>query len=302
MSQTYDDIVAAGGTSAAQFVVYDLPDRDCSAGASNGEYSVADGGVAKYKTYIDTIAGIIKKNSDVRTLLIIEPDSLGNLVTNLNAFPKCAAAADAYIECVTYAVQNLNLPNVAMYLDAAHSGWLGWPANQEPAAKLFASIYVNASAPASLRGLATNVANYNAWSLTTAPSYTQGNPVFDEKTYIHALSPLLAEYGWVGAKFITEQSRSGQQPTGQIAEGDWCNALGTGFGTRPTAKTGDDLLDAFVWVKPGGESDGTSDSSAARYDSFCGKSDSLQPAPEAGTWFEAYFEQLLKNAVPSFTS
>lgn len=82
--------------------------------------------------------------------------------------------------------------------------------------------------------------------------------------------------------------------------GNWCNVNGAGFGVRPTSTTGHDLADAFVWVKPGGESDGTSDSSATRYDSFCGKSDAYQPSPEAGTWNQDYFEMLLKNAKPSF--
>ena len=80
--------------------------------------------------------------------------------------------------------------------------------------------------------------------------------------------------------------RNGVQPTQQNAWGDWCNVKGTGFGVRPTTSTGDSLTDAFVWVKPGGESDGTSDSSAVRYDAHCGYSDALQPAPEAGTWFQ----------------
>ena len=80
--------------------------------------------------------------------------------------------------------------------------------------------------------------------------------------------------------------RNGVQPTQQSAWGDWCNVKGTGFGVRPTTDTGDELEDAFVWVKPGGESDGTSDSSATRYDAHCGYSDALQPAPEAGTWFQ----------------
>src|SRR4051794_24571800 len=31
--------------------------------------------------------------------------------------------------------------------------------------------------------------------------------------------------------------------------------MGTGFGNRPSTNTGDALLDAFVWVKPGGECD-----------------------------------------------
>ncbi|KAJ5985196.1 hypothetical protein N7499_008526 [Penicillium canescens] len=291
---------AAGASPpiAGTFVVYDLPDRDCAALASNGEYSIANGGVAKYKAYIDSIRTILLQYSDVRTILVIEPDSLANLVTNM-AVSKCANAHDAYLECTNYAVTQLNLDNVAMYLDAGHAGWLGWPANLSPAAALYAQVYNTASKPKSLRGLATNVANYNGWSLATCPSYTSGDSNCDEKRYVNAIAPLLKNAGW-DAHFITDTGRNGVQPTQQNAWGDWCNVKGTGFGVRPTTNTGDALEDAFVWVKPGGESDGTSDSSSARYDAHCGYSDALQPAPEAGTWFQAYFAQLIANANPSF--
>lgn len=87
---------------------------------------------------------------------------------------------------------------------------------------------------------------------------------------------------------LTLTGRNGVQPTQQNAWGDWCNVKGTGFGVRPTRNTGDDLEDAFVWVKPGGESDGTSDTTSSRYDAHCGYSDALQPAPEAGTWFQVW--------------
>ncbi|KAK1966868.1 family 6 glycosyl hydrolase [Colletotrichum sublineola] len=288
----------AGANYAGEFVVYNLPDRDCAAAASNGELSIADGGVAKYKEYIDSIRAMIIKYSDIRIILTIEPDSLANLVTNLNV-AKCAGAQAAYLECTNYAVTQLNLPNVAMYLDGGHAGWLGWPANLPPAATMYAKVYKDANKPKALRGLVTNVSNYNAYSVSSPPSYTQGNANYDEKHYIEALAPLLSAEGW-DAKFIVDQGRSGKQPTGQLAWGDWCNAIGTGFGLRPSADTGSTLVDAFVWVKPGGESDGTSDTTAARYDLNCGKSDALKPAPEAGTWFQAYFEQLLKNANPAF--
>ena len=281
------DALNAGGASPpviGAFVVYDLPDRDCAAAASNGEYSIANGGVANYEKYIDSIAAIIKKHPNTQIALLIEPDSLANLVTNLNV-AKCAGAQDAYKTGVTYAMQQLNFKNVAMYLDAGHAGWLGWSANIGPAAQLFGSLYTAAGKPAAVRGLATNVANYNAWSIATPPSYTQGNSNYDEKHYVDALGPLLVQNGFP-AHFITDTSRNGVQPTKQQAWGDWCNVIGTGFGVRPGTNTGDALLDAFVWVKPGGEADGTSDTSAARYDFHCGLSDALQPAPEAGTWFE----------------
>lgn len=48
---------------------------------------------------------------------MVEPDSLANLVTNMNV-AKCAGAHDAYLEGINYAVTQLNLANVAMYIDA----------------------------------------------------------------------------------------------------------------------------------------------------------------------------------------
>jgi cellulose 1,4-beta-cellobiosidase len=125
------------------------------------------------------------------------------MVTNLDV-AECAEAQSAYYECVNYALTTLNLSNVAMYLDAGHAGWLGWPANLSPAAELFAEVYKNASSPASLRGLATNVANYNAWSISTAPLYTAGDSNYDEQLYVNALSPLLEQNGWSNAHFITD--------------------------------------------------------------------------------------------------
>jgi cellulose 1,4-beta-cellobiosidase len=247
-----------------------------------------------------------------------EPDSLANLVTNTNV-QKCANAATAYKTLTEYAIKTLNLKNVIMYLDAGHAGWLGWTANIEPAAELFGALYKAAGSPAAVRGLVTNVANYNAWSIATCPSYTQGDANCDEKRYVDALAPLLVKNGFP-AHFITDTSmfndvsmtranlnannditgRNGVQPTKQQAWGDWCNVIGTGFGIRPSSVTDDPLLDAYVWVKPGGEGDGTSDTTATRYDAHCGLADALKPAPEAGTWFQAYFVQLLTNASPAF--
>ena len=86
---------------------------------------------------------------------------MANLVTNLNV-AKCANAESAYKTFVTYAIEKLNLPNVATYLDAGHAGWLGWTVNITPTARLFGALYANAGKPADIRGLATNVANYDA--------------------------------------------------------------------------------------------------------------------------------------------
>ncbi|KAL1596681.1 hypothetical protein SLS60_009329 [Paraconiothyrium brasiliense] len=197
---------AAGANLVLPLVVYDLPERDCSALASNGELSLANNGAALYQGYIDDIAAQIKAFPDVTFVLVIEPDSLANLVTNLNV-QKCANAADAYKTLTEYAIKTLNLKNVVMYLDAGHAGWLGWTANITPAAQLFAQIYKAAGSPAAVRGLATNVANYNAWSISTCPSYTQGNSVCDEKRYVNAIAPILTANGFP-AHFITDTGMS----------------------------------------------------------------------------------------------
>ena len=155
--------------------------------------------------------------------------------------------------------------------DAGHAGWLGWAANIGPAATLFAQVWQAAGSPAQVRGLATNVANYNAWSISPCPSYTSGDSNCDEQDYVNALAPLLTSAGFP-AHFITDTckwlhdytpkrqlmevtARNGNQPTSQLAWGDWCNVINTGFGVRPTTNTGNALEDAFVWVKPGGECD-----------------------------------------------
>ncbi|KAH7306003.1 glycoside hydrolase family 6 protein [Stachybotrys elegans] len=281
-------------------VVYDLPGRDCAAKASNGELPV--GAINRYKTeYIDKLAALIKKYSNTAFALVIEPDSLPNLVTNSNV-AACQQSASGYREGVAYALKTLNLPNVVQYIDAGHGGWLGWNDNLQPGARELANAYKNAGSPSQFRGFATNVAGWNQWDaepgeFASAPD-AQWNKAQNEKKYVELFGAALASAGMPNHA-IVDTGRSGK-PGGRLEWGDWCNVVNTGFGKRPSSSTGSTLADAFVWVKPGGESDGTSDTTAVRYDSFCGKSDAFKPSPEAGQWHQAFFEQLLKNANPAF--
>ena len=57
-----------------------------------------------------------------------------------------------------------------------------------------------------------------------------------------------------GKHFIIDTSRNGKGPAGPY---DWCNALGRAIGETPTVETNETLVDAFLWVKPPGESDGS---------------------------------------------
>jgi cellulose 1,4-beta-cellobiosidase len=77
---------------------------------------------------IPAIVAIFKKYPKTAISLIIEPDSLPNMVTNSNV-QACQQSASGYREGVAYALKQLNLPNVAMYIDAGHGGWLGWTDN-----------------------------------------------------------------------------------------------------------------------------------------------------------------------------
>ena len=140
---------------------------------------------------------------------------------------------------------------------------------------MLSSVWKTAGSPKQVFGISTNVAGWNAWSKNPGEfentSDAQYNKAQDEKRYINLICPLLASAGMPNHAII-DTGRNAVQGL-RLAWGDWCNVNGAGFGVRPTSTTGDALADAFVWVKPGGESDGTSDSSAARYDSFCGLAD-----------------------------
>ncbi|KAF2837635.1 glycoside hydrolase family 6 protein [Patellaria atrata CBS 101060] len=281
-------------------VIYDLPGRDCAAKASNGELAYTE--LSRYKSeYIDPIVAKLKANPNTAFALVIEPDSLPNLVTNAD-LTTCQNSATPYKEGVAYALKNLNLPNVVMYIDAGHGGWLGWNDNLKPGASMLASVYKAAGSPKQVQGVVSNVAGWNAWQLSPGEFENdedgQWNKCHDEKRYVQYFAPELKSAGMPN-HFIVDTGRNAVQ--GLREEwGDWCNVNGAGFGVRPTSNTGDSLTDAFVWVKPGGESDGTSDTSATRYDSYCGKPDAFKPSPEAGTWNQAYFEMLVKNAKPAF--
>jgi len=278
------------------FVIYDLPNRDCAALASNGELSVAAGGVARYKSeYVDAIAAAFRAHPDQRIAAIIEPDSLGNIATNLSV-PHCAESEAAYRESVAYAISQLSMPHTFLYVDAAHAGWLGWPDNTMKIATIFQEVLTAAGGAGKVRGFATNVANYTVLDETSERFDYQGNPCHDEATYVEHLTAALAAVGITGKGFLIDTSRNGR---GGIRSewGAWCNVRGAGIGERPAASPRPDL-DAYVGIKPPGESDGTSDSGAPRFDAHCAGPDATTGAPQAGQWFDAYLLQLATNATP----
>jgi cellulase/cellobiase CelA1 len=352
------------GANAVGIVVYDLPNRDCSALASNGELLIAQNGLNRYKTeYIDAIYNTISQPqySNLRIIMVIEPDSLPNLVTNLS-FAKCAEAQStgAYVQGVQYAIGKLRaLSNTYAYIDVAHAAWLGWPSNFGPFVTLLKQVGVGITGGNSkVDGFISNTANYNPVDepYMDANTMVSGQPVrslqgwydwndyIDEQPYIIALRNALitgtdayptsvgviidtSRNGWGGTSRPTAASTSTVLSTfvmesridKRIHKGNWCNQNGAGIGARPTANplTG---IDAFVWVKPPGESDGSSsliptgpeNPGGKGFDRMCdptytGNSlngnnltGALPNAPVSGRWFQAQFVQLVQNAFPPF--
>jgi cellulose 1,4-beta-cellobiosidase len=286
----------AGKPVVAVFSIYDLPNRDCAAKASAGEFSIENDGERRYRTdFIDPVAAQFRAHSGARVVVILETDSLANLATNL-AIPKCAAAAGAYRRSTAYAISALAMPNVSIYVEAAHSGWLGWAGNRAKIAAIYKDILTAAGGPQKIRGFFTNVSNFTTLAGGDGRTLEPSNPCPDELSYVRGLADSLRWAGITGKAFIIDTSRNGR---GGIRKkwGSWCNVRGAGLGERPRAAPAP-FVDAYFWVKPPGESDGTSDPSAPRFDQMCGSAEAAPGAPQAGQWFDAYFADLVRNANP----
>ena len=127
--------------------------------------------------------------------------------------------------------------------------------------------------------------------------------------------------GWGGSGRPTAASSSTEVTTfvdqsrvdRRIHAGNWCNQSGAGLGERPKAAP-EPGIGAYVWVKPPGESDGSSreipNNEGKGFDRMCdptytgsarngnNMSGALPDAPISGAWFPAQFTQLMQNAYP----
>jgi cellulose 1,4-beta-cellobiosidase len=294
------------------FIVYDLPNRDCHAKASNGEiccYPNADGtcnydmsgdcaeGINTYKTkYIDPLVAVFKQFPTVPIIAVVEPDSLPNLATN-QGDPHCgnSATSTAYKVGIPYAITALSsVNNVNIYLDAAHGGWLGWQNNLQS----FVQTVQQLGLLNKIRGFSTNVANYqplgvpchavgyclNGQNQNAAccadPCKLEGqyNPANNEMNYVLELHTSFSSAGF-DAHFIIDTGRNGVANMRSNCA-NWCNIRGAGVGLLPSTTTNGTNVDAYYWLKTPGESDGCtqqlpSGSACARFDSFCGSVDSI---------------------------
>ncbi|AXE89903.1 glycoside hydrolase family 6 protein [Streptomyces sp. Go-475] len=346
------------GELVVQFVIYNLPGRDCAALASNGELKPDE--IGRYKTeYIDPIKAIFAdpKYASLRIVTTVEIDSLPNLVTNAGSRPTATPQCDVmkangnYIKGVGYALNKLgDVPNVYNYVDAGHHGWIGWDDNFAPSATLFKEAATAEGATVNdVHGFITNTANYSAlkennFSITDnvagksvrESKWVDWNRYVDELSFAQAFRNQLVSVGFnSGIGMLIDTSRNGWGGTARPAgpgpqtsvdayvdggrydrrfnPGNWCNQSGAGLGERPQANPAAGI-DAYVWMKPPGESDGASkqipNDEGKGFDRMCdptyegnvrnnfNMSGALPDAPLSGHWFSAQFRQLMQNAYP----
>ena len=289
------------GPEVVNIIIYDLPGRDCNALASNGELPATAAGLTTYETqYIDPIVAILSntKYSTLRIALVIEPDSLPNIVTN-SGVAACQTAGPFYETGIEYALNKLHaISNVYNFVDAAHSGWLGWSSNSGPAASEFAKVArATTAGMASIDGFITDTANTTPLqeqfitasssvngSLAINGTFYQFNPDVDEQSFTADMYSRLVSAGFPSSiGMIIDTSRNGwggsARPTAASTStvvdtwvnatkddrrphrGAWCNPSGAGLGNFPQATPGgypNSHLFAYIWAKPPGESDGSS--------------------------------------------
>lgn len=173
---------------------------------------------AAYKAWIDEVAAGI---GTTRTIVVLEPDAL----PSMHCLPP--AAQSERLELLRYAGRKLQArPNAEVYLDAGNALW-------KPAETMVERL--RAAGVAHVRGFALNVANFD----TTENEVRYGRRV---------------SAGLGGAAFVVDTSRNGRGAlTGALS---WCNPPGRGLGERPTTRPGLAGVDALLWVKTIGASDG----------------------------------------------
>ncbi|OJF15852.1 endoglucanase [Couchioplanes caeruleus subsp. caeruleus] len=227
---------AAGAGKLPVLTMYNIPHRDCS-GHSAGGASGADA----YRSYVASMANALRGH---KAVVILEPDAVAQAVQGCLDEGRKAERFALLREAIGTLRKN---SGVSVYLDAGNPTWI------TDTGKLAAALR-QAGVDRS-NGFSLNVANFE----TTARNISYGTELSGKLD---------------GTHFVVDTSRNGNGPVGAGTSGDarWCNPVGRKLGEPPTTRTGNTLVDAYLWIKRPGESDGA-----------CGNG-----APPAGQWWADY--------------
>jgi endoglucanase len=200
------------------------------------------GGAPSAAAYRRWIRGFASGIGDRRAAVVLEPDALAAL--DCLSRPR----REERLALIRYAIGVLTArPGVSLFVDAGHSGW-------QPAGVMAARLRAVGAGRA--RGVSLNVSNFRRDA--------------GEVRYGRSLAAAIP-----GLRAVIDSSRNGRGPAGAA----WCNPPGRGLGRPPRAVRGHDLVDAYLWIKRPGESDG-----------------SCNGGPPAGTWWPEYALGLARRA------
>lgn len=174
-----------------------------------------------------------------RATVLVEPDSLGQLAT-------CPEQTRGRTATLSAAVTQFYRAGIPAYLDGGNSSWIDGDVMTKR---------LRASGIDKARGFFTNVANYQTEA--------------DERAYAEELAESLGD----DVHYVVDIGRNG---TGW--RGTWCNGRGAGLGRTPRVAQDGQRIDAFLWVKTPGASDGR-----------------CTGGPRAGAWFADYAVDLVEN-------
>jgi endoglucanase len=321
---------AAAEKKVPMLVAYNVPFRDCSQFSAGGAANTVE-----YKAWIDGFSAGIGNRSAVVILepdgLGIIPhyiDINGSREWCQPAELDPATAASDRFEQMNYAVDKLtSLPNTAVYLDGTHSSWLGvgdvanrlMRAGVQRADGFFVNVS-NYELTSHLEKYGTWIAKCIHYGTNTAEGgWRVGHFEWCASQYFPATQSDFSTWGltdqWYADNvdnaanpptpqslkhFVIDTSRNGKGPWTPPAAiytdaQVWCNPPGRGLGDLPTTTTGNDLLDAKLWIKVPGESDGGCTRGAS------GPADPERGMidPPAGAWFKEQAAELVMLAQPA---
>ncbi|GAB9474604.1 Glycoside hydrolase family 6 protein [Globisporangium polare] len=217
-------------------VVYGLPNKDCSAGYSNG-----DGTVETSDDYVDFVTQLANAIGDRKVLYVLEPDAVG-----LIADGGCAVES-GYKDNLLLAIPILAAnANAQIYLDVGF-----WTLTKTDSTTAVVNIVKELGKAGRLKGITLNTSNYQLTSEIAKLCSTFQSAIGD--TSMHCIVDTSRNYEVAGAN-----------------SSEWCNRKSAGIGKLPTEETGYDNLDYFVWIKTPGDSDGTCDEADRSSDAMQG--------------------------------
>ncbi|MFD9326871.1 glycoside hydrolase family 6 protein [Streptomyces sp. NPDC060065] len=225
----------------AVFVAYNIPHRDCGQHSAGGAYDAS-----AYREWIGNFADAL---GDSKALVVLEPDAVAHIVDGCTPGEYHAEREQLLSEAIVRLKQQ---PHTKVYLDAGNPAWIEEPWKLvEP---------LQRAGVARADGFSLNVSNFQTDAVT--------------KVYGVHLSQDLG-----GKHFVVDSSRNGNGPLSGDRSEAWCNPPGRALGTRPTTETGESALDAYLWIKRPGESDGQ-----------------CRGGPAAGQWWPDYALGLARNS------